>query len=365
MNTIIENALICNGYRVMNSNMSDIDFFIKEKDEHISIVLMADIEISQITAQLYNEIIEQIYKKYIQMGKRVNFTGFLVCSDADDAADICMEEKRESADENKGYDRRYVVRRSDGEIILFEFQNDDDEVLKIISDMRDKQDAPYDAKTSQVQIKYKKNNRTLNKRYDLPVDLTICNSIIIIVNILVFIWMEINGNTMDAQYLYEKGGSYWANVVNDHEYYRLLTAMFIHSGMDHLAGNMLSLLFIGSYLEKAVGSKKYLLVYFTSGILAGVTSVVYNMNAGNDVVCVGASGAIFGVIGAVIAVLFLNDGTYMKRNMQRLLLYAVMSILVGVTSWDIDNSAHIGGVISGFLCMYVLLKLYPDRNYKR
>lgn len=342
MDGTIISALLYNDYHSMHTNISEVSFFVKDTETCTDIFLVVDVDNHSVTKELYNNIVNQVEHQYSKIQRSCCFTGLFMCTNLSDVSEICRDER-----EN---DKRYAVLKFTDEIVLFEFQdNRVDSHIEMIEKWK------YGSKN---ELKDRREEKS-TKENQLPFDITPVNSIMVVINIIVFIFLATTGKTNDAMFLYEKGGLLWSSVIYDNEYYRLFTSMFMHSGIEHLAGNMISLLFVGSYLEKMVGHSKYVLIYFTSGVLAGVTSVLYNMNGNSDIVSVGASGAIFGLIGALIAVFLLDKTGNMRQDMTRLTIYALISVIAGISSQEIDNMAHIGGLISGFFCAIALIKMYP------
>ena len=154
----------------------------------------------------------------------------------------------------------------------------------------------------------------------------------------------------------------WDLFFNKKEYYRIFTSMFVHAGIDHLYNNMIVLLVIGSYFELAVGKINYIIVYFSSGIIAGLTSMLYNMSDNDYVQSVGASGAIFGMTGGMIAVILINYFHAHSLDLMKIIFVAFLSLYGGFTSQGVDNAAHIGGIVSGFLVAFVLYSLRIKRK---
>ena len=138
-------------------------------------------------------------------------------------------------------------------------------------------------------------------------------------------------------------------IVEGKEYYRLFTSMFLHFGMAHLANNMLVLFVIGDNLERAVGKARYLLIYFLSGIGGNLLSCYLDYQDGSMSVSAGASGAIFGVMGAMLYVLLVNHGRLEDLTVRQIAIMAGFSLYFGFTSSGVDNAAHIGGLVSGFV----------------
>lgn len=153
----------------------------------------------------------------------------------------------------------------------------------------------------------------------------------------------------------DKAGSLsWQQVIFEGEYYRLITYLFLHANVEHIANNMLVLALTGDILERSIGHGKFILVYFISGVLAGLTSILYNMNIGVYVSSVGASGAVFGVVGATAMLLALSKGQMRDMNIRKLIVFIAISIYGGITTQGTDNAAHIGGLIAGALTALVM-----------
>lgn len=179
------------------------------------------------------------------------------------------------------------------------------------------------------------------------------NLIIVAANILVFLVLSLMGDTEDTQFMLEHGAEF-APLVAQGEYYRLATSMFLHFGIDHLFSNMLVLIFLGDTLEECVGKLRYLLIYLGGGLAGNVVSVWFALRTGNFAVSAGASGAVFAVIGALIFLVIRSRGRLGDYSGKRLILMAALSVLQGLTAGGVDNCAHIGGVIAGFLFALIL-----------
>lgn len=180
------------------------------------------------------------------------------------------------------------------------------------------------------------------------------NTIMIVINVLVFLITDFMLRRGEGELL-EYGALFWPFVAEG-QYYRLFTYMFLHSGIDHILNNMIVLLFIGDNLERAIGKWKYLLIYFLSGIFAGLVSIRYNMWQERTPICVGASGAIFGVCGAVAYLVIINRGKLEDLSRRQIVLFVMLSLYGGLTSQGVDNAAHIGGLVAGVLLAVVLYR---------
>lgn len=188
---------------------------------------------------------------------------------------------------------------------------------------------------------------------------SLINTLLVIINVVVFLILEIGGDTGDAYYMLTRGAMFGPIMVENGEYYRLFTSMFLHFGINHLSGNMVSLLFLGDNLERVLGKIKYLLLYLLSGLGASFCSFAYNFIKGEVVVAAGASGAVFGVIGALFYILIRNKGKFEDLTSMRLGILIVYILYSGFMSPGIDNTAHIAGLIIGFL---LAILMYPRKN---
>ena len=186
--------------------------------------------------------------------------------------------------------------------------------------------------------------------------------ILVSVNVLIFIWLSLFGMTEDAAYMLQHGAMYLPLVVEKGEYYRMFTCIFLHFGFQHLMNNMMMLFFLGSILEEELGWWRYGVLYIISGIGGNVLSALYDLRTGYYVVSAGASGAIFGIIGALFLIIIRNRGRIGNLSGRGMLFMVACSLYHGFTSTGIDNMAHIGGIITGFL---VAVVLYRKHDRKR
>ncbi len=141
--------------------------------------------------------------------------------------------------------------------------------------------------------------------------------------------------------------SYGGNIkelVKSGEYYRLLTCIFLHAGIIHIACNMYSLYVIGSQLESFFGKIRYLIIFLLSGICGSILSIAFN---NNDAISIGASGAIFGLLGAIVYFGY-HYRVYLGNALKNQIIpIIILNLSIGFLTPGIDNFAHIGGLIGG------------------
>jgi membrane associated rhomboid family serine protease len=133
--------------------------------------------------------------------------------------------------------------------------------------------------------------------------------------------------------------------------WRLISHIFLHGSVIHILMNMAILAYIGPMVEIAIGRKLFIISYLITGVGAGIVSAIWNLN----LVSVGASGAIFGLIGLTLSVLITSKEVGLKRAfIPNILMFIGYNLIVGLTQTGIDNAAHIGGLITGMLLGFVL-----------
>lgn len=180
---------------------------------------------------------------------------------------------------------------------------------------------------------------------------------LIAANVLVFLAMVASGISFThptALDVFNWGGDFGPATVGLHQYWRLLTSCFLHFGIIHIGMNMYVLYLIGPFIETVFGRPRYLLIYFFAGLTGSIVSVwVHPMAVG-----AGASGAIFGLYGAVFGFLLIRRRTLnpaaMKSISRSAGIFVLYNIVYGSMSGPTDLSAHLGGLLAGFLAGMLL-----------
>lgn len=182
---------------------------------------------------------------------------------------------------------------------------------------------------------------------------------IIAVNVAIFLTVEATGGTGTANLL--RWGADFGPRTLGGEWWRMLASTFLHGGLLHIAFNMLALWSLGPLMEKLTGRLPFLLMYLACGLGGSLLSLWWHPM----IVSIGASGAIFGVAGALLAVLYLKHvpipKEYLKKNLGSVGAFVVYNLAFGAVVPGIDNSAHLGGLLTGLLVGAMLVPVY-DRN---
>ncbi len=177
---------------------------------------------------------------------------------------------------------------------------------------------------------------------------------LILVNVFIFIILTFQGSVSDPYFMYEHGAMSTDRVLSNHEWYRLLTAVFLHFGPEHLLANMIALWVFGERAEKALGKVRYLSLYLLSGYIGNGVSLLVSALSGSSVISAGASGAVFGIIGALFSIVIKNRGKYGDLTGGRAVFIVIYSVFSGFATEGVDNGAHIGGLVTGLLLGFVM-----------
>lgn len=187
---------------------------------------------------------------------------------------------------------------------------------------------------------------------------------LILINILVFVAVELTGGTDDTLHMLQCGAAYTPAIIGG-EYYRIFTSMFLHFGSEHLLNNMLVLFVLGGRLEPVIGRIRYLLIYLLGGIGGNFLCIFLELKSDDLAVSAGASGAVFAVMGAMIYAVIRCRGHLEDLSARQILIMAAFSLYFGFTSEGVDNAAHVGGLLSGFLLAVILYHPTGYQSRKR
>jgi len=195
------------------------------------------------------------------------------------------------------------------------------------------------------------------------------STVLIIINVVAFLVYLILISSIGAEKAVSLIALQPAAVLTGKNIWTFLTSMFMHAGLGHLFVNMVSLIFIGNFVEKLIGKKRFLWLYFISGLTAGIFFVLVALITGTDLnaFAVGASGAIFG-LGGLLAVLTprLPVLVFFIIPMPMWLAMGFLLVVLWVLSLGlglpIGNIAHLGGLLVGVGYGFYLKNKYPRRT---
>lgn len=176
------------------------------------------------------------------------------------------------------------------------------------------------------------------------------------INVLVFLVTVSQGGGLNAPggRVFDQGalvGVY----VGQGDWWRLFTAMFLHAGLLHIGFNMFALWMLGSWVEQAIGPFRFLLVYLSSGLAGSAGALIVS---GLNVPTVGASGAIFGIMGALLVLEYLQTGSLAGQAMTLIVINLVLSVAIP----NISIGGHVGGLVGGIVGTFALARTRYLRN---
>ncbi len=191
----------------------------------------------------------------------------------------------------------------------------------------------------------------IRTRFALSQYQSLVTYLIIAINVVVFAFSTLNPSLLDA-------GGQINPLIAQGEYWRLFTAMFLHENFLHIGFNMLSLFFVGRAIEVYYGKLRYLLIYLVSGIAGGI--LFFFTSPGGS--AIGASGAIFGVFGALGVFYIVNRRSIGRGAIGNWLFWIGLNLVFGLSNPDIALAAHIGGLIAGMLIAFPLTPRIGNRR---
>ncbi|MGN0401595.1 MAG: rhomboid family intramembrane serine protease [Acetatifactor sp.] len=187
-----------------------------------------------------------------------------------------------------------------------------------------------------------------NRRY-----LPIVSGGLVICNVIVYICCLFGiGN------LYDTGSLDAYAVIYKKEYIRILSSVFLHANTAHLFNNMLILFFMGAMIEKEIGHIRFVILFFLSGIGGNLMSLYAKVRNADTAVSIGASGAVFGLDGVLLAMVLFWGNKPADITPKRVCLMIFLSLYSGLTGAQIDNAAHIGGLITGFVAGSIMCVIH-------
>lgn len=176
--------------------------------------------------------------------------------------------------------------------------------------------------------------------------------VLLSIMIIYFILMTLNGGTTNTETLLKYGAMAPPFVVEFNEYYRFITSIFIHIGITHILFNGYALYIFGPQIERLMGPKKYLLFFLLTGIGGNLATFAFNYVS----VSAGASGSLFGLLGAFLYLIHRHKEMITPEGRKSLLSMLGINLLLTFAVPSISVTAHLGGLIMGYLLSYVFIR---------
>ncbi|HCR40930.1 MAG TPA: hypothetical protein DIW41_08515 [Lachnospiraceae bacterium] len=354
----LSSSLIDMSFRRINSNAEGIYLFYQLKNGEAYIVsIIHTPEGDEFSPIQYQHILDQMKDSFLRGGSHeVHLLSLIFTGKPEKAKQLCQADG----------DNHWIINLTTNQLIIYETQASDFLGLRgilenllmeelVSTGQRDGQE--YLSNQAKPEWSPLRVRAAAKKRWLSPV-----NTILIGLNALAFLLMQYTNLFGGTKEMMAKGALSWVFIKENKEYYRILTSMFMHSDWRHLLNNMLVLFFVGDNLERAAGKARYLIIYFGTGVIAGISSVSYNMVMNHVVYSIGASGAILGVVGAMLYILIVNKGRLENISSHQIFLFAVFSLYGGISNASIDQAAHIGGFAAGLLLAMIIYRKPKQEN---
>lgn len=319
--------IVKRGFRYIGCNQPDIGIFFKcEGPADLDVCVLANFTDGHVYSSLHlTNIYKEIERKFIFNGYRNINCLFIIFTDNINRDRLLTESGL----------NLWLADTLIGRVIIYEDQPDDF----------------YSIKNELENVIMPKKKNIKSKLNTIPF-MTVA---LISINIIVFIVMEILGDTGNSAFMEKYGAMSWRLLFENHEFFRLITCVFLHFGTEHLFNNMITLAVIGNEAEHILGHAKFIIIYLLSGIGASFISAIYNMNVNHElyIISAGASGAIFGILGSLLVISLLYRNIRVQIKPANIVIIAVLSVLNGYMNYGIDNMAHIGGLLFGIIITFI------------
>lgn len=344
----IEHLFSSKEYYKISSNLPEYSFYLHNESQGVTALFVVDYKQGiYISEDQYAAVKRKFVEFMNERGERdVHVLSLILSSDTEKAKKLCVSDSF-----------CWMIDTVGNRLIIHENQVSDfygwkrvlEEFLAYLPEYANAEEEFAYAKKESGQASFRERwNR------ERIIGLPWVNICLVAVNVVVFLICTFTGDL-----LYNKGAVGVTAIIEDSAYYRILTSMFLHSDVNHLFSNMIVLYYIGEIVEKKAGHIPYTVIYFLSGITGNIFSMGYELLSGEYYNSVGASGAVFGVEGALFLLLILYRGKMEYMTVGRVAFSIGFSLYCGFTAAGVNNAAHIGGVLMGFAATAVIMMLRP------
>lgn len=342
----IESLFFTSGYGKIPTNLPEYAFYYHRESQGITVIFVIDYRRGiYISEDQYAHMKDQGREFFRARGEaEVHMLTLILTEDTQTARRLCA-----------GDSFCWLIDTGANRLIIHETQTADFYGWKaVLEDYLARQ--PYGAgcAAAQAEEEYRRTPRREPWTRERIAALPLVNICLVAVNVIVFLLCTFTG-----ELLYNRGAFGVAEIAADGSYYRIVTAMFLHGDVQHLFGNMIVLYYVGEIVERKVGHVPYAAIYFLAGIVGNIFSAGYEILTAQPYTSVGASGAVFGVEGALLFLVILNHGRFEYVTMGRLVFAIGFSLYCGFTSAHVNNAAHIGGVLTGFAAAALIMFMRP------
>lgn len=344
----LENLLAEQGFCKVASNLPEFSFFFRRESAYVNVLHVIDYRPGlYITEDQYVHIKEKILEFFREKGfHEVHILSLLIGEDTEKAKRLCGNDSF-----------CWLIDSARNRLMIHENQVADFYGMKSLLERF--LDGISDVPPPEREDIHEPARGGITKSVMEQIRLSWGNILLVTVNVLLFIICTFTG-----ELVYNIGDFSVMDLIQKGEWYRMISSMFLHANIGHLVSNMLILYYIGNVVEKRMGHLPYLVLYFMSGLVGNVFSAGYELLTGYYISSIGASGAVFGVEGALLMLALLHRGKLVEATTGRIAFSIAFSLYCGFTSRNVDNAAHIGGLLMGFLMAGIFWLLTPGEKRK-
>ena len=335
MKTKIERYLGRSGFQKLGANIPGMSVYFTIENSYINALVMADADgESQVTREVLDSFLEKSDWK-APNGETIDVHALTVifCSDIS---------KARAVGENQTF--CWYVDTQTEQLIIDENKCEDFYGMKRV--LEKALSEPEEPESKQPELNSEVTHVQPKKAYVCYV-----NYGLLIANIILFFLCIFQG-----EFFYGKGSLDPVYMINENQWYRVITCMFLHGDVYHLSSNMIYLYTLGDMVEKELGHIRYFLLYMLSGLAGSAGSLAFSILTKDFTPSLGASGAIFGVTGALLWIILRNKGRHADITIPKIIFLIAYSLYNGFVSTNIDNAAHLGGLIGGFVLAIFLYR---------
>lgn len=331
----LENMFLEEGYSKVPSNLREFTFYFLKENQGVNVVCTIDFSAGlYVSEEQYFHIKDTIREFFSERGEQnVHILMTILCRSAEKAKELCEKDRF-----------CWLLDVDADRLMIYENQvSDFYGVRQVLESFLE------DLKKNEYRMERKKEvSAESTERCRRADKLPWVSIVLVAVNVIVFLICTFTGDL-----LYNIGAISVLDLIDEKGIYRMLTSMFLHADAEHLVSNMVVLYYVGEIVEKRIGHLPYAVIYFFSGFAGDMVSMAYELWSGQYVSSVGASGAVFGIEGALLLLVLLQRGRLYSERMTagRVVFAITFSLYCGFTSSTINNAAHIGGLMMGMVSM--------------
>ena len=336
------------GYNKIPSNLPDYSCYFRIENEYVTVcnTMKAD-DRFYLSSDEYRGLRIKIRELFTAKGfTEIHFLTLVIAESWQNVQRLCLDDPF-----------CWMISASTDRLVVAETQAPDfyglrgklDELLTLIRDGKYISPVREPVSTSQSSVSYSIKTWLRSMNREKMKALPWISILLVAANIVIYIMCCIFG-----QAIYDAGSLSVRNIENDGSFYRIITSMFLHADINHLTSNMLILFYIGEEVEKKVGHVRFTILYFISGIVGSIFSMGLELFTYSYFSTVGASGAVFGIIGALLFLVLVSGGRIDEVTTGRIVFIIAFSLYTGFTAQGVNNAAHVGGLLGGIAAMAVI-----------